>query len=192
VVSSIALAVTLVFALEGNFDNHEDFSIYDTPLVGPTIAEKYEFLEKLPKSKLGIYPKGGAAVATDTRPCAHMGTNIFRKNGTVVDAAIAVLVCNGAVHSHSLGFGGGFFMTLFINGSSYFLNAREKAPSAATKTMFIENPQSSTEGPLAIAIPAELKGYVEAKERFGNPDISLLELFQPTIDLCENGFKVTR
>ena len=83
-------------------------------------------------------------------------------------------------------------MTLFINGSSYFLNAREKAPSGATKTMFVENSKGSTEGPLAIAIPAELKGYVEAKERFGNPDISLLDLFQPTIDLCENGFKVTR
>ena len=132
------------------------------------------------------------SVISDSYNYYYLFRDIFRKNGTVVDAAIAVLVCNGAVHSHSLGFGGGFFMTLFINGSSYFLNAREKAPSGATKTMFVENSKGSTEGPLAIAIPAELKGYVEAKERFGNPDISLLELFQPTIDLCENGFKVTR
>ena len=58
--------------------------------------------------------------------------------------------------------------------------------------MFCDNPKDSTEGPLAIAIPAELKGYVEAKERFGNPELSLLDLFQPTIDLCEQGFKATR
>ena len=113
-------------------------------------------------------------------------------NGTVVDAAIAVLICNGAVHSHSLGLGGGFFMTLFINGTSYFLNAREAAPSGASETMFVKSPKRSTEGPMAIGIPAELKGYVEAKNKFGNPDLSLLDLFQPTIDLCENGFKVTR
>ena len=83
-------------------------------------------------------------------------------------------------------------MTLFINGTSHFLNAREAAPSSANKTMFQENPKDSTEGPLAIAIPAELKGYVEAKERFGNPELSLLDIFQPTIDLCKQGFKATR
>ena len=38
----------------------------------------------------------------------------MKKNGTAVDVAIAVLVCNGAVHSHSLGLGGGFFMTIYI------------------------------------------------------------------------------
>ena len=122
-------------------------------------------------------------------------SDIFKKNGTVVDAAIAVLVCNGAVHSHSLGLGGGFFMTLYIKSEekSYFLNAREMAPLAAHEEMFMgENPPSSTNGPLAIAVPGELKGYVEAKNRFGNPTLSLLDLLKPTIDLCEQGFKVTR
>ena len=120
-------------------------------------------------------------------------SDIFRRQGTAVDAAIAVLVCNGAVHSHSLGIGGGFQMTLFIKGKSYFLNARESAPSGATEAMFSKNSDlSSTDGAMAIAIPAELKGYVAAKERFGNPSLSLLELFQTTIDLCEEGFKVTR
>ena len=38
----------------------------------------------------------------------------MKKNGTAVDVAIAVLVCNGAVHSHSLGLGGGFFMAIYI------------------------------------------------------------------------------
>ena len=36
------------------------------------------------------------------------------KNGTAVDVAIAVLVCNGAVHSFSLGIGGGFFMEVTL------------------------------------------------------------------------------
>ena len=37
-----------------------------------------------------------------------------------------------------------------------------------------------------------MKGYVEAKMRFGNPKLSLMDLLKPTIDLCEQGFKVTR
>ena len=79
-------------------------------------------------------------------------------NGTAVDAAIAVLVCNGAVHSHSLGLGGGFFMTIFIKkeAKSFYLNARETAPLAAHQTMYLKNSTLSTSGPLAIAIPGRV------------------------------------
>ena len=67
------------------------------------------------------------------------------------------------------------------------------APLASTENMFKnnDNPKASKEGALSVAIPGELKGYFEAKKRFGNPTISMLELFQPTIDLCNEGFKTT-
>ena len=67
------------------------------------------------------------------------------------------------------------------------------APLASTENMFKnnDNPNASTEGALSVAIPGELKGYFEAKNRFGNPTITMLDLFQPTIDLCNEGFKVT-
>ena len=115
------------------------------------------------------------------------------KNGTAVDIAIAVLVCNGAVHSHSLGLGGGFFMTIYIKSEkkSYFLNAREMAPLAANRTMYKNKPKASTERPLSIAVPGEIKGYFEAKNRFGNPTLTMLDLFEPTIKLCNKGFKIT-
>ena len=77
-------------------------------------------------------------------------------------------------------------------GRGYFLNARETAPGAAFQTMYVNDPKASTDGAKAIAVPGELKGYVVAKNKFGNPELSLLDLFQPTIDLCRNGFKVTR
>ena len=79
-----------------------------------------------------------------------------------MDAAIATLVCNGAVHSHSLGLGGGFFMTVFIRneGKSYFLNARETAPGKAHEMMYEANPSLSNSGPMAIAVPGELKGLL--------------------------------
>ena len=47
-------------------------------------------------------------------------------------------------------------------------------------------------GGLAVAVPGEIMGYYEAKERFGNPDIPMKELMEPTIRMCEEeGLPVT-
>jgi gamma-glutamyltranspeptidase len=45
---------------------------------------------------------------------------------------------------------------------------------------------------LSVAVPGELLGYAEAKLRFGNPEISWLDLLRPTIAMCETGIPVTR
>ena len=84
-------------------------------------------------------------------------------------------------------------MTIYIKSEkkSYFLNAREMAPLAANRTMYKNKPKASTEGPLSIAVPGEIKGYFEAKSRFGNPTLTMLDLFEPTINLCNEGFKIT-
>ncbi len=47
-------------------------------------------------------------------------------------------------------------------------------------------------GPKSIAVPGELMGYMEAKQRFGNPEISWLDIMAPTIEMCEQGLPVTR
>ena len=72
---------------------------------------------------------------------------MLEDKGTAVDAAIAALACNGAVHSHSSGLGGGFFMTIFkkSENKTYFLNARETAPAYSTENMFVQ--QNGTENP---------------------------------------------
>ena len=46
-------------------------------------------------------------------------------------------------------------------------------------------------GPLSMAIPGEIYGYFEAKKKYGNPNISMLSLMQPTIDMCRNGIEVS-
>ena len=73
--------------------------------------------------------------------CFNIFRDVLEEGGTAVDGAIAALVCNGAVHSHSMGLGGGFLMTIFLKdkNETHFLNAREVAPSYATKDMFINN-----------------------------------------------------
>jgi gamma-glutamyltranspeptidase/glutathione hydrolase/leukotriene-C4 hydrolase len=60
--------------------------------------------------------------------------------------------------------------------------------------MFIGRENMSTIGGLAIAVPGELRAYKLAYDKFGggvDGSVSWEDLFQPTIDLCENGFVVS-
>ena len=62
-------------------------------------------------------------------------SDVLERDGTAVDAAIAAMFCNGVYSPHSLGIGGGFFMTLYIaeTGEVITLNSREVAPAAASE-----------------------------------------------------------
>lgn len=92
---------------------------------------------------------------------------------------------------HSMGLGGGFFMTIYTKQTNKVetLNAREMAPLDADTDMFAVNASLSSKGGLSIAVPGELKGYWEAHQKYGVLDWA--ELIQPTIDLCRNGHFVT-
>ncbi|KAI4456654.1 gamma glutamyl transpeptidase [Holotrichia oblita] len=140
-------------------------------------------------SQLHIFNK--AAVCADGIPCAKIGKEIFEKNGSVVDAAIATLFCNGIVNMQSMGLGGGFFMTIYIREEkrAYTLNAREFAPLNTTADLYKSDPKKSKKGPLAVGVPGELRGYWSAYQRFGK--LPWKDLIQPSIDLCEQGYKIT-
>lgn len=65
-----------------------------------------------------------------------------------MDAAVAALFCNGVVNMQSMGIGGGFTMTIYNRAakSAYVLDARETAPSSATKNMYPLNSELSENG----------------------------------------------
>ena len=44
----------------------------------------------------------------------------------------------------------------------------------------------------AVAVPGEVKGYFEAKKRFGNSSIPMTRLVQPIIKMCKEGIRTTR
>jgi gamma-glutamyltranspeptidase/glutathione hydrolase/leukotriene-C4 hydrolase len=118
---------------------------------------------------------------------------VLRKNGSAVDATIATLFCNGLIASQSMGIGGGFLMTVYDkkSGKATTIDGRETAPEAATLDMYHGNATLSTRGGLAVAVPGEIRGYYEAKQRFGNINVTWASLIQPSIDMARNGIPVT-
>ncbi|XP_039292330.1 glutathione hydrolase 1 proenzyme [Nilaparvata lugens] len=144
------------------------------------------------ETKMGVYRQ--AAIVSNGEPCSKIGTDILLKNGNAVEAAIATLLCDGVTCMQSMGIGGGFLMTIYSREKkqAVVLNARETAPSAATEGMFNGNSYASKIGARSAAVPAELKGYQAAFEKFGSGNLKWADLFEPTIKLCEEGFNVSR
>lgn len=114
---------------------------------------------------------------------------ILEEDGSVADAAITALLCEGVTCPQSTGLGGGFVMTIFHKASNKVetLIARDVAPSAATWDMF--NNTDKVSGGLAIAVPGELKGYGELHKKYGK--LKWSRLFEPIIELCRKGHIVS-
>lgn len=132
------------------------------------------------------------AVAANGKECAEMGAAILRRHGSVADAAITTMLCEGITCPQSTGLGGGFHMTIYIKSKNIVecLDAREVAPKKSHEQMFVnDTKKSSLEGGLSIAVPGELKGMWELHQKYGS--LPWKALFQPVIDLCKNGHEVT-
>lgn len=91
--------------------------------------------------------KEGAIVANGLE-CATIGSDILKRKGSVADAAIATLLCEGVTCPQSMGVGGGFLLTIYKKdtGKVETLIARETAPGAATEDMFVADPSLSSTG----------------------------------------------
>ena len=93
-----------------------------------------------PESASGLTTKSGwrfqrQAVAAANPLATEAGAQVLRAGGSAVDAAIAVQMVLNLVEPQSSGIGGGGFMLLRVarDGREVFIDARERAPSAASR-----------------------------------------------------------
>ncbi len=137
-----------------------------------------------------------SAMVVSAHPLAsHVGVVILRKGGNAIDAAIATQFALAVVYPSAGNIGGGGFMVMrFKDGSSSSLDYRERAPAAASSTMYLDSisnviPMLSERGHLASGIPGTVAGLAEAHAKFGR--MPWKELVQPAIDLALQGFVLT-
>ena len=102
------------------------------------------------------------------------GADILKKGGTAADAMVAVQTVLGLVEPQSSGIGGGAFVVYYDakTGTTTTIDAREKAPAAATEDRFVDK---------AIILAIFLDRH-PASTTFGVPDD--LNLF-PSLQLTQ-------
>ena len=134
-----------------------------------------------------------SAVAVADKFSADAAEQIFREGGNAVDAAAAVAFTLAVTYPEAGNIGGGGFMTIFMNGKPYFLDYRERAPLAATKTMYLDDQGKVIEGmsligDQAVGVPGTVEGLWEAQRRFGN--LRWAQVLAPAIQYAREGFEV--
>jgi gamma-glutamyltranspeptidase / glutathione hydrolase len=123
------------------------------------------------------------------------GLQILREGGNAVDAAVATGFALAVVHPAAGNLGGGGFLLLRTHdGKSTFLDFREKAPLAATETMYQDGkgkiiPGASVTGYRAIGTPGSVAGLVYAEHKYGK--LGLAKVMAPAIQLASAGFNLT-
>jgi gamma-glutamyltranspeptidase/glutathione hydrolase len=139
-------------------------------------------------------PPQQAAIASANAYATDAGMDVLANGGNAFDAAIAVSATLGLVEPESSGLGGGGFMLLHVakDGTDVFVDARERAPLAATRDMYLDAngdvvPKRSIDGALAAAIPGLPAGLDHLARKYGR--LPLAQSLAPAIRLARSGWR---
>lgn len=142
------------------------------------------------------------AVAADHPLASEAGASILRAGGNAADAAVATVLALGVASPASSGLGGGGFALYYraSDRSLTFLDFRDRAPAAATPTMFARREGEddaaaaarSQTGGLSIAVPGEPAGLDAILTRFGSGRVHRAAIAAPAERLAREGFPASR
>lgn len=134
-------------------------------------------------------------VVSAREEASRIGAEILKNGGNAFDALIAVDMALNVAYPFAGSIGGGGFMVYRkANGETGSIDYREKAPMAATSTMYLDaagNPidSLSRQGPLAVGVPGGIAGMFAIHKKLGS--MPMEEILKPVIELAENGFTIT-
>jgi gamma-glutamyltranspeptidase / glutathione hydrolase len=128
-------------------------------------------------------------VVSVSAPASEVGVEILKRGGNAVDAAVATAFTLAVTHPAAGNIGGGGFMVIHpgpanANAEPVVIEYRERAPAAASKTMFHKNESSFTHK--VVGVPGTVRGLALAHQKFGK--LPWKEVVQPAIHLAEDGF----
>ena len=131
-------------------------------------------------------------VVSDSELATKAGMEVLKHGGNAVDAAVATAFALAVVDQASSGLGGGGFMVIYDakDHRAHALDFRETAPEAARSELYAKGgkpvPSLSLTGGLAVAVPGEVTGLLEALKRFGTKSRQVL--IAPAIRYASEGF----
>ena len=147
------------------------------------------------------------AVAACSWYASKAGLEILQEGGNAFDAAAAVAYTLGVVEPYFSGLGGGGFMTIYNAETKEVevIDFREIAPAAANAQIWLDEAGEmkqfekdgqklgtmSSIGGLSVATPGEVAGMEYLLENYGSDAVTRQQIFQPAIDLANNGYLVT-
>ena len=143
-------------------------------------------------------------VASSSELASTVGVEILKRGGNAIDASVATAFALAVTHPSAGNIGGGGFL-VFMDSSGYAttIDFREKAPLKATPDMFLNEERELLNGKnlygressinhiglKSVGVPGTVAGLYLAHKNYGK--LPWKELVQPSIDLAENGFKLT-
>jgi gamma-glutamyltranspeptidase/glutathione hydrolase len=139
-------------------------------------------------------PAEHGMVVAQEKIAARIGTDILKRGGNAVDAAIATGFAMAVTYPRAGNIGGGGFMVIHSvdKHEDIAIDYRETAPAATTPTIFLgqdgkPDNAKSRDSALGIGIPGTPAGLALALEKYGSGKFTLAELIKPAIDLARNG-----
>ena len=121
---------------------------------------------------------------------ALAGVKVLQEGGNAIDAALAAAFVMAVVKPEACGPGGDLFALVFMkkNGKVEAINSSGPAPAKASIDYFREQGLKSvpTSGPLSVAVPGAVDGWLELHKKYGTKDLS--RLTSDAIDLARGGF----
>ena len=130
------------------------------------------------------------AVSSGHSLASLAGVKVMQEGGNAVDAALAAAFVMTVVKPETCGPGGDLFALVYSrkDGKVAALNASGPAPAKATIEYFRARrlPSIPVSGPLSVAIPGAVDGWLELHKKYGTKD--LRRLTQDAITLAREGF----
>jgi len=132
-------------------------------------------------------------VVSEHQLSSDVGTEVLRRAGNAIDAAVAVGFAQAVVNPRAGNIGGGGFLVYRqADGQVFALDYREKAPARSQRDMYLDGAgnvtEASTTGALAAGVPGSVAGLAEMHRRFGR--LPWRELLEPAIRLARDGHVV--
>ncbi|MGP5792915.1 gamma-glutamyltransferase [Psychrobacter celer] len=142
-----------------------------------------------------VWAKNGM-VASQEALASDIGLQILKDGGNAVDAGVAVGFALAVTLPRAGNIGGGGFMMIYDaeQGETVALDYREKAPSSASRDMYLDKDGNAASDlsrfhGLAVGVPGTVAGLLKALEDHGT--MSREQVMAPAISLAEDGIEVT-